>query len=47
MYLYTATTEDYKLLETMNKVTRDRYKEMSGMAQNLVVEMAKLQRICK
>ncbi|PKK66527.1 hypothetical protein RhiirC2_753289, partial [Rhizophagus irregularis] len=40
-----ATTEDYKLLETMNKVTRDRYKEMSGMAQNLVVEMAKLQRI--
>jgi hypothetical protein len=31
----------------MNKVTRDRYKEMSGMAQNLVVEMAKLQRICK
>ncbi|CAG8558227.1 9998_t:CDS:2 [Funneliformis mosseae] len=40
-----ATTEDYKLLETMNKVTRDRYKEMSGMAQNLVVEMSKLQRI--
>ncbi|GBB85678.1 hypothetical protein RclHR1_12160003 [Rhizophagus clarus] len=40
-----ATTEDYKLLETMNKVTRDRYKEMSGMAQNLVVEMAKLQKI--
>lgn len=46
-YFLKATTEDYKLLETMNKVTRDRYKEMSGMAQNLVVEMAKLQRICK
>ncbi|CAG8536778.1 8147_t:CDS:2 [Acaulospora morrowiae] len=40
-----ATNEDYKLLENMNNVTRDRYKEMSGMAQNLVVEMAKLQRI--
>ncbi|KAF0391072.1 Biogenesis of lysosome-related organelles complex 1 subunit 2 [Gigaspora margarita] len=40
-----ATTEDYKLLETMNKVTRDRYQEMSKMAQNLVVEMANYQRI--
>ncbi|CAG8558777.1 17342_t:CDS:2 [Funneliformis caledonium] len=45
MFSKVATTEDYKLLETMNKVTRDRYKEMSGMAQNLVVEMSKLQRI--
>ncbi|CAG8745550.1 11909_t:CDS:2, partial [Acaulospora colombiana] len=40
-----ATVEDFKLLENMNNVTRDHYKEMSGMAQNLVVEMAKLQRI--
>ncbi|CAG8633616.1 8572_t:CDS:2 [Racocetra persica] len=40
-----ATTEDYKLLETMNKVTRERYQEMSKMAQNLVVEMANFQRI--
>ncbi|CAG8447001.1 3352_t:CDS:2, partial [Dentiscutata heterogama] len=40
-----ATTEDYKLLETMNQVTRDRYQEMSKMAQNLVVEMANFQRI--
>ncbi|CAG8699403.1 1208_t:CDS:2, partial [Ambispora leptoticha] len=31
-----ATTEDFKLLENMNHVTRDRYKEMSGMAQNLM-----------
>ncbi|CAG8449498.1 6129_t:CDS:10 [Ambispora gerdemannii] len=40
-----ATTEDFKLLEDMNHVTRDRYKEMSSMAQNLMVEMSKLQRI--
>ncbi|CAG8485897.1 3319_t:CDS:2 [Paraglomus occultum] len=33
-----ATTEDYKLLETMNNVTRERYKEMSAMAQQLMID---------
>ncbi|CAH1759297.1 2235_t:CDS:2 [Entrophospora sp. SA101] len=40
-----ATTEDYRLLENMNILTKERYNEMSFMAQNLVVEMSKLQEI--
>lgn len=31
----------------MNILTKERYNEMSFMAQNLVVEMSKLQEICK
>ena len=31
----------------MNILTRERYNEMSVMAQSLVVEMSKLQEICK
>ncbi|CAJ0841071.1 4345_t:CDS:2, partial [Entrophospora sp. SA101] len=36
---------DYRLLENMNILTKERYNEMSFMAQNLVVEMSKLQEI--
>lgn len=49
MYINTkdaASSENYKLLETMNNVTRERYAEMSEMAQRLVKEMSKLQSTC-
>ncbi|CAM0138240.1 unnamed protein product [Umbelopsis sp. WA50703] len=38
-----ASSENYKLLETMNNVTKEKYAEMSEMAQRLVKDMSKLQ----
>ncbi|CAO3660256.1 unnamed protein product [Umbelopsis ramanniana] len=38
-----ASSENYKLLEAMNHTTRERYADMSEMAQRLVKEMSKLQ----
>ncbi|KAG2184158.1 hypothetical protein INT44_009173 [Umbelopsis vinacea] len=40
---YAASSENYKLLEAMNHTTRERYADMSEMAQRLVKEMSKLQ----
>ncbi|KAF9149987.1 biogenesis of lysosome- organelles complex 1 subunit 2 [Linnemannia schmuckeri] len=37
-----ATGEDYKLLENMNIVTKDRYSELAGVAQELMQEVGKL-----
>ncbi|KAG0280808.1 biogenesis of lysosome- organelles complex 1 subunit 2 [Linnemannia exigua] len=37
-----ATGEDYRLLETMNIVTKDRYSELAGVAQELMQEVGKL-----
>ncbi|KAG0021235.1 biogenesis of lysosome- organelles complex 1 subunit 2 [Podila clonocystis] len=37
-----ATGEDYKLLENMNIVTKERYGEMAIMAQELMQEVGKL-----
>ncbi|KAG0238532.1 biogenesis of lysosome- organelles complex 1 subunit 2 [Actinomortierella wolfii] len=37
-----ATGEDYKLLEAMNNVAKERYGEMAGMAQDLMQEVGKL-----
>ncbi|KAF9096775.1 biogenesis of lysosome- organelles complex 1 subunit 2 [Mortierella sp. AD031] len=37
-----ATGEDYKLLENMNILTKDRYSELAGMAQELMQEVGKL-----
>ncbi|KAG0257448.1 biogenesis of lysosome- organelles complex 1 subunit 2 [Actinomortierella ambigua] len=37
-----ATGEDYKVLEAMNNLTKDRYGEMAGMAQDLMQEVGKL-----
>ncbi|KAH8548542.1 biogenesis of lysosome-related organelles complex-1 subunit 2-domain-containing protein [Umbelopsis sp. PMI_123] len=38
-----ASSENYKLLEAMNHTTRERYADMSEMAQRLVKEMSRLQ----
>ncbi|RUS23533.1 biogenesis of lysosome-related organelles complex-1 subunit 2-domain-containing protein [Jimgerdemannia flammicorona] len=38
-----ATSDDYRLLETMNNVTRDKYSDMSALAQTLMGEMSKVQ----
>ncbi|KAF9983846.1 biogenesis of lysosome- organelles complex 1 subunit 2 [Mortierella antarctica] len=37
-----ATGEDYKLLENMNTLTKERYSELAGMAQQLMQEVGKL-----
>ncbi|KAG0355453.1 biogenesis of lysosome- organelles complex 1 subunit 2, partial [Gamsiella multidivaricata] len=37
-----VTGEDYKLLETMNIMTRERYNELAGVAQELMLEVGKL-----
>lgn len=37
-----ATGEDYRLLENMNIVTKERYGEMAAMAQELMQEVGKL-----
>ncbi|KAG0338869.1 hypothetical protein BG000_003263 [Podila horticola] len=42
-----ATGEDYKLLENMNIVTKERYGEMAIMAQELMQEVGKLRTTCK
>lgn len=42
-----ATGEDYKLLENMNIVTKDRYSELAGVAQELMQEVGKLRTTCK
>ncbi|RUO96689.1 hypothetical protein BC936DRAFT_141613 [Jimgerdemannia flammicorona] len=42
-----ATSDDYRLLETMNNVTRDKYSDMSALAQTLMGEMSKVQTTCK
>lgn len=44
---YIATGEDYKLLENMNIVTKERYGEMAIMAQELMQEVGKLRTTCK
>lgn len=44
---HAASSENYKLLEAMNHTTRERYADMSEMAQRLVKEMSKLQSTCK
>jgi len=40
---FLATTEEYKLLQQMNAVTRDKYLEMTNVASLLTKEMADLQ----
>lgn len=42
-----ATGEDYRLLENMNIVTKERYGEMAIMAQELMQEVGKLRTTCK
>lgn len=37
-----ATSEDYKLLENMNNMTKERYVELAGVAQELMLEVGKL-----
>ena len=39
--------EDYKLLENMNNMTRERYGELAVVAQELMQEVGKLQTTCK
>ncbi|KAL1927807.1 hypothetical protein VTP01DRAFT_3628 [Rhizomucor pusillus] len=38
-----ATVEDCQLLETMNKMTKDKYSQLSSMSQRLIQEMSKIQ----
>eukprot|EP01126_Amoeba_proteus_P011699 TRINITY_DN1476_c0_g1_i6.p1 TRINITY_DN1476_c0_g1~~TRINITY_DN1476_c0_g1_i6.p1 ORF type:complete len:177 (-),score=55.88 TRINITY_DN1476_c0_g1_i6:157-648(-) len=38
-----ATSADYKLLQQMNVVTRDKYVEMTGMVSHLVEDMTAIQ----
>ncbi len=42
-----ATSEDYKLLETMNNMTKDKYVDMTNTAHGLVEYMTLLQQKCK
>lgn len=42
-----AVIDDFKLLETMNKVTTERYAEMTNTAAGLVNYMKELQEKCK
>lgn len=44
--LNVATGEDYKLLENMNTLTKERYSELAGMAQQLMQEVGKLRTTC-
>ncbi|ORZ04722.1 biogenesis of lysosome-related organelles complex-1 subunit 2-domain-containing protein [Lobosporangium transversale] len=37
-----TTAEDYRLLENMNILTKERYNELAGVAQELMVEVGKL-----
>ena len=43
---HTVTREDYKLLETMNKLSKDKYSDMSTQAESLNVVMARLHEKC-
>lgn len=38
--------EDYKLLENMNTITRERYTELAVVAQELMQEVGKLRTTC-
>lgn len=40
---FLATVEDCQLLETMNKMTKDKYSQLSSMSQRLIQEMSKIQ----
>lgn len=42
-----GTTEEYKLLERMNLITKDKYAEMTEQASSLVNNMKALQEKCK
>lgn len=44
---YPATSEDYKLLETMNNMTKEKYVDMTNTAHGLVEYMTLLQQKCK
>jgi biogenesis of lysosome-related organelles complex 1 subunit 2 len=39
-----ATSEDFKLLETMNNVTREKYKDMTEITKNLTAFMDEMQK---
>eukprot|EP01125_Pyxidicula_operculata_P007240 TRINITY_DN2465_c0_g1_i1.p1 TRINITY_DN2465_c0_g1~~TRINITY_DN2465_c0_g1_i1.p1 ORF type:complete len:107 (-),score=29.70 TRINITY_DN2465_c0_g1_i1:367-666(-) len=41
-----ATSDDYKLLQQMNAIERDKYVEMTKLAQTLVTNMGGLQEKC-
>ncbi|KAK9766821.1 hypothetical protein K7432_003812 [Basidiobolus ranarum] len=41
--VFIASTEDYKLLETFNNLTKEKYQEMSDDAKGLINEVTKLQ----
>jgi len=42
-----ATSADYKLLETLNKLATDKYSEMSSTANNLIGNMENINEKCK
>lgn len=42
-----ATSEDYKLLETLNKLTINKYDEMSTSTKTLITKMEEINEKCK
>ena len=44
--IFLATTAEYKLLESMNLVTKEKYEEMTSHAGSLVNNMKALQEKC-
>lgn len=46
-FYFEATSEDFKLLENMNNITREKYTEMTEITKNLTSFLDEMQKKCK